>query len=136
METATGKEVSSLPVLSSVTVVAFSPDGKWVAAGGDDKTARVMEAATGLELRRIKLPGVPLAIRFSGDGRELEVLHRVSSGYDVIYARYPLDPRDLIRESCKKVTRNLTVKEWRRYAGAATPYRRTCENRPLPADYK
>ena len=75
-------------------------------------------------------------MRFSGDGRQLEVVRGASDGSGVVYARYPLDPEDLIREACRKVIRYLTVAEWKQYIGGDLPYRRTCENLPFPGDYK
>jgi WD40 repeat protein len=49
-EVATGKELYYLPGNAGA---AFSPDGRWLAAGGqDDRTIRLVEAATGKEVRR------------------------------------------------------------------------------------
>jgi WD40 repeat protein len=52
-----------------VRAVAFSPDGKWVATGSVDKTARVMEAATGREVARLTHGGWVRAVAFSPDGK-------------------------------------------------------------------
>jgi len=75
-------------------------------------------------------------VHFSGDGHWIEVLHKGSHGESLVYARHPLDPQILIRGACERVTRNLTIDEWKHYAGPEIPYRRTCENLPFPPGYK
>jgi hypothetical protein len=49
--------------------VAYSPDGKSVATGSSDRTARVMEAATGREVARLAHQGLVNAVAFSLDSR-------------------------------------------------------------------
>ncbi|MGF1537411.1 MAG: hypothetical protein ACFB4J_13150 [Elainellaceae cyanobacterium] len=40
-----------------------------------------------------------------------------------------LDPNDLIAEACRRLTRNLTLQEWRQYLGDE-PYQATCPSLP------
>lgn len=42
---------------------------------------------------------------------------------------------DLIAEACARLTRNLTLEEWRQYVGDE-PYRKTCPNLPGPEQQK
>ena len=79
--------------LASVSVVAFSPDSRWIATGSYDGTVKIWDAATGKEVRTlngepvsgiepIRLPGhnkgvssaygkAILAVAFSPDGRKI-----------------------------------------------------------------
>ena len=55
-----------------VTCVAYSPDGRYVLSGGDDRTVRLWDAETGSEIRRFVGHQRPIAdVDFSPDGRRL-----------------------------------------------------------------
>ncbi|MBO0700040.1 MAG: WD40 repeat domain-containing protein, partial [Zavarzinella sp.] len=78
-ETATGREFRKLtghaaPAHTQIgeTAVAFSADGRWLATGHGDRTARVWELATGKEARRLTGHDATVSgASFSGDGRTL-----------------------------------------------------------------
>ncbi len=68
----TGKVLHTLPVEGGVSAVAFSPDGRLVAAGSARGTAFVWEAGTGKPVHQLHGEGNYVhALAFSPDGRAL-----------------------------------------------------------------
>ena len=52
-----------------VRTLAYSPDGRRLVTGGDDRAVKVWDAATGSELISIDLGDVVTRVAFSADGR-------------------------------------------------------------------
>jgi WD40 repeat protein len=61
-----------------VTAVAFSPDGQILASGSDDKTIKLWDLQTGVEIATLSgHDSYVQSVAFSPDGKTL-----VSGGYD------------------------------------------------------
>ena len=78
-EAMTGREVRTLTGhANSVYAIAFSPNGKRLASGGDDRTVRLWDVETGTELIALRgHTGKVWQVFFTPDGKTL-----ISSGED------------------------------------------------------
>ena len=108
------RRVSRLAHEDSVQAVAFSRDGKWVATGSLDKTARVTEAVTGRELVRHRMNGHVGDVSFAGTSSELWVAVQILDS-ESEFSQIGIAPGILIRDACGRLPRNLNQEEWERY---------------------
>jgi WD40 repeat protein len=118
------RELAHLGHDSPIYGVVFSPDGRYVATTSIDATVGVWDWATGQEVARVAHDAGVFAAAFSPDGRLL-----ATGGDDRTARIWTVDPANLLNDACKRVTRNLTLDEWRLYVHDDT-YRKTCPDIP------
>ncbi len=66
-----GEEIARLDHTSTVTTVAFSPDGSLALTGSSDKMVKLWDVTTGLEIYRIKHSKTVMSVVFSPDGSQI-----------------------------------------------------------------
>ncbi|HEX8747104.1 MAG TPA: hypothetical protein VF717_07875, partial [Pyrinomonadaceae bacterium] len=92
------------------TKLAYSPDGHYIAAGGDGLLAQVWEVKSRQEVTRVTHSDLINTLYFSPKGKYL-----VTAGNEPTVRLTLMNKADLIREACSRLGKNLTQEEWTKY---------------------
>ena len=122
-----GERLATLNHESEVTSVSFNSDGKRVATASDDGTAGVWDVESGERLATLNHESGVSSVSFSPDGKRVATASR-----DGTAGVHWLWSGDLAKESCKRLHRNLTALEWKKYHQTnLSRYRLTCDDLPV-----
>ena len=108
---ATGRQTQLTENTRGVPMVAYSPDGRYLASAGLDHTVRVFDARSLAELRIFAQPDAVTGIAFTADGRQL-----LSWGAGNTVRRWDActdceNPSALLALARSRVTRTLSAQE-------------------------
>ena len=127
-----GRETARLHHDDMVNALAFSREGRYLAtARASDRTARVWDLVDLREVVRLSHPTTVNAVAFSPDERRLATASGDPLDSSHVVRLWHWQPRDLIREACRRLPRNLSWEEWQDHL-SATPYHKTCRRLPTP----
>ena len=128
-----GTEVGQ-PVQGGAQALAFSPDGRLLAAASCRTTAGSscgQNAITLWDIEQGQALGTPLLNTSGGEVRQLFISPdgRLVSATTYELIVWSLDPTNWQQRACHVANRNLTVQEWQTYVGDVA-FRKTCPELP------
>jgi WD40 repeat protein len=117
-EVSQGRQIAILTHEKHVQAVDFSPDGHYIATASTDHTTRVWGVPQGNPIALITHDSDVQIVKFSPNGKYLATAHNETAGI------WLWRIEDLVEESQKRLTRNLTAEEWEIYINDL-PYSQT-----------
>jgi WD40 repeat protein len=98
-------------VLAAPGPVAFSENGRWLAAGGG--SIRVLDASTLRPLAQIETGGRVHAIGFRSNGTLLAVRHYEAAAGMMVLDRFRWRTADMLSEACARLPLKAATEQWR-----------------------
>ena len=123
-----GKNKSiSLPI-KEVNELTYSPDKRYMAIHGSEESI-LWDLERNKEVENFN-HGRTYFVGFSPNGK-----YFIAHGEKSVNL-WPLDEEKMVEDICERLTRNLTVQEWRQQVGEEEDYRKTCDELPYPDDHE
>jgi WD40 repeat protein len=137
--TITRKKVVHQPLEAAPVVVVFSPDSRYVATGDKQGLAHVFNLDTWEEMSEVQrgmLGGLVFRKNLARTDENNEGMELISAAIDpaesnAVAIKNHGKIEDVSKKACERLTRNLTIDEWRLEAGHWL-YDKTCPNLPWP----
>jgi len=141
LEPQSGKKVTSIPTEMSANAIAFNRSSQYLGVASSSVAVKIFELRTGAEVSRVGLDERErvLALRFSEDNRSVIFASSITGSEegtdegDVAQAsflrRRYLFAEDLIPQACARVSRNLSLQQWKTYL-PEEQYQKTCPDLP------
>ena len=107
-------QITSIVHDAPVTNLAFSADGRWLAAAAEDRV-QVFDTRNRNDIARLRTRGSVGSMVFSDDGRWL-----ASAAWKATQV-WRIRPDELLAEACGRLQREFTESEWRAAFGDAPP---------------
>lgn len=126
IDAGSGKRAMFIASEEDTARFAFSADSRYIAVVSqrdprfrEGNSVSVVDLHDRTEVAVITSEDHVSDVAFSGDGKSLATVGHYQSSV------WLWRPEDLVAEACRRLTRNLTLDEWRRHVGDE-PYRKTC----------
>jgi WD40 repeat protein len=113
-----------------LSAIAVSPDGKTIASSSEDNDIRIWDRDSGHQLFGVLSAHTKKinSLAFSSGGEYF------ASGSDDLTVRIWSNPKTWPAELCKKLTRNMSHKEWSDWVSPDIKYIEQCPDLPIPPD--
>ena len=101
--------------------VAFSPEGRYVATGGEEHSIKVWDLEENRQVSSIEMATEVRRVRFSDDGRDIIAVGEKDAYDRFALATYRWKTEDLLSAMAERQMRRLSRDEWTRFLGSRPP---------------